>query len=238
MRLNAYLARAGVASRRACRRADQGRPGPRERRSRGELNTFVGSGDAVEVDGRRGRASRARLRAAAQAGRDVVTTARDPHGRPTVVDLVGRRAARRPRRPAGRRHDRSAAADERRPARPPARASALRGRQGLRGGRRGRPRRTTRCAASPRASSSTTAAPLPRVPAGSAPGRIELDDPRGPQAPGEADVRGGRPSGRTAAPDALRGPRAWAVSAPGGGASSPATRSRAPRALVAALTHS
>jgi len=66
MRLNAYLARAGVASR---RRADElikagrvtvnGQPG--------ELNTFVASRDRVEVDGR---------------------PARDPRGRPTVVGLV------------------------------------------------------------------------------------------------------------------------------------------------------
>jgi 23S rRNA pseudouridine2605 synthase len=76
MRLNAYLARAGVASR---RRADElikaGRVSVNGRR--GELNDFVGKRDIVEVDGRR-------LHKPA----GVVTTARDPHGRPTVVDLV------------------------------------------------------------------------------------------------------------------------------------------------------
>ena len=86
MRLNAYLARAGVASRRA---ADEliktgrvhvnGRPG--------ELNTFVGSGDAVEVDGRPVE-KQALAYLLLHKPADVVTTARDPHGRPTVVGLV------------------------------------------------------------------------------------------------------------------------------------------------------
>jgi 23S rRNA pseudouridine2605 synthase len=86
MRLNAYLARAGVASR---RRADElikagrvivnGVPG--------QLNTFVSERDVVEVDGRRVTGQRlAYVLLHKPAG--VVTTARDPHGRPTVVDLV------------------------------------------------------------------------------------------------------------------------------------------------------
>jgi 23S rRNA pseudouridine2605 synthase len=86
MRLNAYLARAGVASRRAAdelinagRVRVNGRPG--------ELNTFVGPADSVEVDGRRvGMQPLAYLLLHKPAG--VVTTARDPHGRPTVVGLV------------------------------------------------------------------------------------------------------------------------------------------------------
>lgn len=86
MRLNAFLARAGVASR---RRADEliregrvrvnGRPG--------ELGTVVGSKDVVEVDGRRvGRQPLVYVLLHKPAG--VVTTARDPQGRPTVVALV------------------------------------------------------------------------------------------------------------------------------------------------------
>lgn len=86
MRLNAYLARAGVASRRgaddlikAGRVTVNGAPG--------QLNTFVEPGDRVEVDG---------SPVSAQALRyvllhkpvGVVTTARDPQGRPTVVELV------------------------------------------------------------------------------------------------------------------------------------------------------
>jgi 23S rRNA pseudouridine2605 synthase len=86
MRLNAFLARAGVASR---RRADElikagrvsvnGEPG--------ELNTVVGSRDHVEVDGE----EVARQRIAyvlLHKPPGVVTTARDPQGRPTVVEFV------------------------------------------------------------------------------------------------------------------------------------------------------
>jgi len=86
VRLNAYLARAGVASRRA---ADQlikdgrvvvnGEPG--------QLNTFVGKHDVVELDGRRLAPQRlAYVLLHKPAG--VVTTARDPQRRRTVVDLV------------------------------------------------------------------------------------------------------------------------------------------------------
>lgn len=86
MRLNAYLARAGVASRRgadelikAGRVTVNGEPG--------QLNTFVQSDDRVDVDGRRVELQRlAYLLLHKPAG--VVTTARDPQGRRTVVDLV------------------------------------------------------------------------------------------------------------------------------------------------------
>jgi 23S rRNA pseudouridine2605 synthase len=86
VRLNAYLARAGVASRRG---ADElikaGRVHVNGRR--GELNTFVGPNDAVMLDGRPLTAQRlAYLLLHKPAG--VVTTARDPHGRPTVVEIV------------------------------------------------------------------------------------------------------------------------------------------------------
>jgi 23S rRNA pseudouridine2605 synthase len=86
VRLNAYLARAGVASRRgadelikAGRVTVNGEPG--------QLNTFVARTDRVEVDGQRVEAQRlAYVLLNKPAG--VVTTARDPQGRPTVVDLV------------------------------------------------------------------------------------------------------------------------------------------------------
>jgi 23S rRNA pseudouridine2605 synthase len=86
VRLNAFLARAGVASR---RRADElirsGRV--RVNGAPGELNTVVAAHDVVEVDGERiARQPLAYLLLHKPAG--VVTTASDPHGRPTVLGLV------------------------------------------------------------------------------------------------------------------------------------------------------
>jgi 23S rRNA pseudouridine2605 synthase len=86
MRLNAYLARAGVASRRAAdelikagRVRVNGRPG--------ELGTFVGATDEVEVDGRPVAKQVLAYRLLHKPA-GIVTTARDPRGRPTVVGLV------------------------------------------------------------------------------------------------------------------------------------------------------
>src|SRR5438477_1340131 len=86
MRLNAYLARAGVASRRgaaelvkAGRVTVNGEPG--------QLNTFVQSRDRVRVDGELVALQRLTyLLLNKPAG--VVTTARDPQRRRTVVELV------------------------------------------------------------------------------------------------------------------------------------------------------
>ena len=86
MRLNAFLARAGIASR---RRADElileGRV--RVNGETGELNTTVGEDDTVEVDGERVEAQPLRY-VLLNKPAGVVTTADDPEGRPTVVDLV------------------------------------------------------------------------------------------------------------------------------------------------------
>jgi len=84
--LNAYLARAGVASR---RKADElikaGRVtvngGP------GQLNTFVGARDRVEVDGQPVEKQRLAY-VLLHKPTGVVTTASDPQRRPTVVSLV------------------------------------------------------------------------------------------------------------------------------------------------------
>ena len=87
MRLNAFLARAGVASRRG---ADElikdGRVVVNGRR--GQLNTAVEDGDRVEVDGQvvLGQTLRYVL---LHKPRHVVTTVSDPGGRLTVVELVG-----------------------------------------------------------------------------------------------------------------------------------------------------
>ena len=52
MRLNAFLSRAGIASRRGADELIKAGPGPRQRPVPGELNTVVGARDVVEVDGR------------------------------------------------------------------------------------------------------------------------------------------------------------------------------------------
>jgi pseudouridine synthase len=86
MRLNAYVALAGVASRRG---ADELIKAGRVRVNGepGRLNTFVEAGDAVEVDGRRVEPQQlGYVLLHKPAG--IVTTARDPQGRPTVVELV------------------------------------------------------------------------------------------------------------------------------------------------------
>ena len=88
MRLNAYLARAGVVSRRGAdelikdgRVLVNGAPG--------QLNTFVAARDRVEVDGKPvAKQKLAHLLLYKPAG--VVTTASDPQGRRTVVELVPR----------------------------------------------------------------------------------------------------------------------------------------------------
>ncbi len=87
MRLNAYLARAGVASRRG---SDELIKAGRVtvNGARGELNTFVSNQDSVRVDGRE--VGKQKLRyVLLHKPRGTITTARDPQGRPTVVDLVG-----------------------------------------------------------------------------------------------------------------------------------------------------
>src|SRR4249919_3111992 len=86
MRLNAWLARAGVASRRG---ADELIKAGRVtvNGERGLLNTFVATHDRVELDGQPlAKQSVAYVVLNKPAG--VVTTASDPQGRPTVVGLV------------------------------------------------------------------------------------------------------------------------------------------------------
>jgi 23S rRNA pseudouridine2605 synthase len=86
VRLNAYLARAGVTSRRgadelikAGRVSVNGEPG--------QLNTFVEAGDRVDVDGEPVVAQNLKY-VLLHKPAGTVTTARDPQGRPTVVQLV------------------------------------------------------------------------------------------------------------------------------------------------------
>jgi 23S rRNA pseudouridine2605 synthase len=86
VRLNAFLARAGVASRRG---ADELIKAGRVRVNGepGQLNSFVGGRDRVELDGRPVTLQALRtLLLHKPAG--VITTARDPHRRRTVTGLV------------------------------------------------------------------------------------------------------------------------------------------------------
>jgi 23S rRNA pseudouridine2605 synthase len=87
VRVNAYLARAGVASRRGAEELIRaGRV-----RVNGEvagLATFVEAGDRVELDGAP-LAPEPLAYVLLHKPAGVVTTASDPHGRPTVVGLVG-----------------------------------------------------------------------------------------------------------------------------------------------------
>jgi len=91
VRLNAWLARAGVASRRkadelikAGRVTVNGEPG--------RLNTFVASRDRVELDGEPLAMQRLAY-VLLHKPTGVVTTASDPQGRPTVVSLASCRWA-------------------------------------------------------------------------------------------------------------------------------------------------
>jgi 23S rRNA pseudouridine2605 synthase len=86
VRLNAYLARAGVASR---RKADDLIKAGRVtvNGELGRLNTFVQQHDVVEVDGSRVQKQQLTY-LLLNKPRDTVTTASDPQGRPTVVELV------------------------------------------------------------------------------------------------------------------------------------------------------
>ena len=86
MRLNAYLARAGIASRRGS--DDLIKAGRvRVNDAPGELNTYVHTGDRVEVDGKQVEAQSLKY-VLLHKPAGTVTTANDPHGRPTVVELV------------------------------------------------------------------------------------------------------------------------------------------------------
>ena len=209
MRLVKYLAHAGVASRRAAEtliaagRVSVGRA--RWSPTRRATSTRTA---AWRVDGRRARRARAaRHLRAAQAGRrrlDRARHARAPDGRSAWCRRSGLRLY-----PVGRLDadtQRPDPADQRRRARQPADAPALRGAEDLprrrSGGRRDRRARRWRGCA--RASSSRTGVTAPARVRRVGRARARADDPRGPQPPGAAHVRGGRSSGARAAPRALR----------------------------------
>ena len=205
MRLNAYLARAGLASRRG---ADELIKAGRVRVNGepGQLNTFVEAGDAVEVDGRRVEPQQlGYVLLHKPAG--FVTTARDPQGRPTVVELVDH-----PARvvPVGRLDADTTGA-------------LLLTNDGPLAHRLAHPRYGVEKVYEAEVEGRPSDAALRRLAEGveledgrTAPARVRrlgpvaprADPARGPQAPGQADVRGGRPPGHAAPPERLRGPRA------------------------------
>ena len=250
--------RAGVASRRGAeqivrsgrvtrRRRAGTRSGPRRRPD--------GRGDARRSAGRRRAASASSTRSTSRPG--VVSTARDPQRRPTVVSLIDSELRLYPVGTARHRRHRADPADQRRRPRPPAHAPELRGAQDLPGSRAasaGARRGAARLARGRRARR------RPDRPGAGPPGLRRHDrahDPRGPQAPGQAHVRArrapgaGRSSGsrfgplrarRPASgrlPEAQRAPK-WPRSRPAsgpaarrGGMSSSAVRRRPSRASAA-----
>jgi len=86
VRLNAYLARAGIASRRGSDDLiKEGRVKVND--EPGQLNTYIHAGDRVEVDGEPVAAQQLTY-VLLNKPAGTVTTASDPQGRPTVVQLV------------------------------------------------------------------------------------------------------------------------------------------------------
>ena len=152
----------------------------------------------VDVDRGRRRADRREGRASST----TCSTSRpgvDHHGRRPAGPADRRRpragrAAGVPGRPARRRHRGPAAAHQRRRPHPPAHPPELRRRQGVPRRGRGRARTGARSAGCARASSSTTARTAPAKVALLDAAPAAHHDPRGPQPPGPAHVRGGRPS--------------------------------------------
>jgi 23S rRNA pseudouridine2605 synthase len=86
VRLNQFLARSGVASRRSSEELIRAGRVTVNGRQAG-LATFVEDADVVELDGRRV-SPEPLAYVLLHKPTGFVTTARDPHGRPTVVDLV------------------------------------------------------------------------------------------------------------------------------------------------------
>ena len=190
MRLNAWLARAGVASRRASDELIKA--------GRVTVNGCAGPAEHGRRRRRRGAARRAAARAAGARVRPAAQAGGRDHDRARSAGTADRRqprqapGARRPGRAARRRDDRRAAADERRRARTPLAHPKY------------EVEKVYVAELDTRASDATLAKLAagvqledgPTAPAAGAPARPDearADDPRGPQPPGAADVRGGRP---------------------------------------------
>ncbi|MBD3347699.1 MAG: pseudouridine synthase [Candidatus Eisenbacteria bacterium] len=88
MRINRYLARAGVASRRASERLVLERRVSVNGRTVEDLSTRVGEGDLVEVDGEAVSLPESHTYILLNKPPNYVVTLSDPQGRPTVADLI------------------------------------------------------------------------------------------------------------------------------------------------------
>ena len=149
MRLAKYLAHAGVASRRASETIIADGRVTVDGAVITDPARDVDDSEVVKVDGRRVKtAGQTHVVYLLNKPAGVVSTAKDPQGRPTVVSLVRERRAPVPGRPARLRHDRADPADQRRRPRAPAHAPEVRGPAHL--PRAGRP---TRRSTSPRCAS-------------------------------------------------------------------------------------
>ena len=194
MRLAKFLAHAGIASRR--RAEDLVRAG---RVSVGGITVRdpardVDEASGVAVDGKPVAGAEPHEIWALNKPQGVVSTAKDTHGRRTVLDLLpeGPEPAL-PRRPPRRRHHRPHPAHERRRARQPAHAPVVRGPEDL--PREGRAAARARGGAAPAAQRHRARGRHDRARARPPPARRRArhHDPRGPQAPGAPHVRRGRP---------------------------------------------
>src|SRR5947207_15077464 len=88
-RLQRYLARSGVASRRACEQLiAQGRVRVNGAQIRTPGTTVDAEHDRIEVDQRPVRPTSVRAYIALNKPLGMMSTASDPQGRPTVVDLI------------------------------------------------------------------------------------------------------------------------------------------------------
>ena len=122
----------------------------------------------------------------------VVSTARDTHGRPTVVAAGAFAAPALPGRAPRRRHHWPDPAHQRRRARRPADPPALRGEEGLPGAGSAGPAVAAGAPGAARRGRAGGRAYRARAGSPARARRAGADDPRGPQAPGAAD--GARPS--------------------------------------------
>lgn len=95
LRLQVYLARSGVASRRAAETLIQAGRVRVNGATVTQMGTIVGPEDVVEFDGRPVKPNRAKVYIALHKPSGYVSTVSDPQGRPVVIDLIPKTVADR-----------------------------------------------------------------------------------------------------------------------------------------------